>query len=147
MWSPQRREVVALLALLDLASEAEPRGWVKTSAIAARHGIPSAFLEQIVYRLVQLGYVRSRRGPSGGLQLARAPAQIRVGAVLRTIGEHTAREVGAARTLEEMVIGACEDANGALEHALDALTLENLRERAVRGGLVRGGKSALSFDI
>lgn len=148
MWAPHRRDVVALLALLDLAVAAQADGtrWVKSSSIAERHAVPSAFLEQIVHRLCQLGYVRTRRGPAGGVQLAQSPAQIRLGAVLRGLTERSA-PVERAASLEAIVLEACARADAALVQSLDETTLEQLIEQASARGLVASRKSPLSFDI
>lgn len=45
-------------------------------AIAARQGIPSRFIEQILQGLKQAGIVRSLRGAQGGYTLAQDPSQI-----------------------------------------------------------------------
>jgi len=148
MWTPQRREVIALVAMLDLATGGPRAGWVKTQAIAERHHIPLAFLEQIAHRLCQEGLLGSRRGPSGGLRLARAPSAIRVGEILRAVSTREPVEAAAApRDLEQLVTRSLAAANVELAQALDALTLERLCEDAERLGLSIRPKTALSFDI
>lgn len=74
----------ALLALFDLAEHfsSEP---VKIASIARRWKIPQKFLELILAGLKQGGFVESRRGAEGGYLLARPPASITVGEVLRYI--------------------------------------------------------------
>jgi Rrf2 family protein len=47
--------------------------------------IPAKFLEQILLDLKRGGFVQSRRGKAGGYLLAKPPAQIRLGDVLRFI--------------------------------------------------------------
>lgn len=148
MWTPQRREVVALVALLDLATTGDARSWVKTQHVAERHDIPLAFLEQITHRLCQAGLVTSRRGPAGGLRLARAAAAIRLGDVLRAVrGAEAPAEPAAPRSLEQLVLARLGQAGLELERALDAITLEQLLEHAERLNLAARRKSALSFDI
>lgn len=54
-------------------------------AIAERGGIPEAYLEQLIAVLKREGLVNSTRGAQGGYMLAREPAQITVGEVLRAL--------------------------------------------------------------
>lgn len=49
--------------------------------IAARRGIPAAYLSRLLAELSRAGWVRSRRGPGGGVTLARSPDAIPVTAV------------------------------------------------------------------
>ena len=49
---------------------------LQAKAIAARQGIPSRFIEQILQGLKQAGIVRSLRGAQGGYTLALDPNQI-----------------------------------------------------------------------
>jgi len=146
MWTPQRREVVALVAMLDLSVSRDE--WTKTQAIAERHVMPLAFLEQIVSRLCQEGLLRSRRGPTGGLRLARAPADIRIADVLRAVvPRDTTAGTPTPRTLEALAHRALGRAGAELERTLDGLTLERLADEAEQLGLGMRPKSALSFDI
>ena len=54
-------------------------------AIADRQSIPEAYLEQLIASLRRDKLVTSVRGAQGGYMLARAPDQITVGEVLRTL--------------------------------------------------------------
>ena len=49
---------------------------LQAKTIAARQGIPSRFIEQILQGLKQAGIVRSLRGAQGGYTLAQDPNQI-----------------------------------------------------------------------
>ncbi len=49
---------------------------VSTAELAARAGVPYRFLRKIVSKLVAAGFVRSRRGKGGGLQLACDPNEL-----------------------------------------------------------------------
>jgi Rrf2 family protein len=53
--------------------------------IAEANNIPKKFLDAILGELRNAGIVYSRKGPGGGYGLARAPEQIKVGQVIRTI--------------------------------------------------------------
>ena len=54
-------------------------------AIAERQGVPEAYLEQLIGQLRRSGLVKSVRGAQGGYLLSRAPSEITVGQVLRTL--------------------------------------------------------------
>src|SRR5271165_6624347 len=59
---------------------------VTIQEIASRHHIPLKYLEQILLELKRGGVLESRRGVKGGYTLARTPAKISVGEVLRVVG-------------------------------------------------------------
>ena len=71
-------------ALIDLASYYGDRP-VQTSEIALRQGIPEAYLDQLLTTLHKFGFIRSRRGPSGGHTLAQDPSEINLGMVMVTL--------------------------------------------------------------
>jgi len=73
----------AVRAAVELAVSDE--GPVKAEDIANRQSIPHNFLVKILHELRLAGLVRSQRGPEGGHQLARPPAEISVADVLRAV--------------------------------------------------------------
>jgi Rrf2 family protein len=60
-------------------------GPAKAEQVAERHGIPTKFLERILYDMRRGGLVATRRGREGGYWLARSPAEITVADVLRAV--------------------------------------------------------------
>lgn len=75
----------AMRAVLELA-RAHPSGGVqRVEDIAARHGVPANYLVQILLELKTRGLVRSVRGKEGGYRLAKPPAEITFGDVLRAV--------------------------------------------------------------
>jgi len=74
----------ALKTILDLALH-YGNSPVTIHDLARRSDIPIKFLEQILLDLKRGGFVESRRGKVGGYLLAKAPAQIKLGAVIRYI--------------------------------------------------------------
>jgi Rrf2 family protein len=71
---------LALLAIGQRAPE-----FCKTQEIVDRFGLPSAFLHQILRKLISSGFVVSRRGAEGGFRLGKQPAEIRIADVVRAM--------------------------------------------------------------
>ena len=71
----------ALRTLLYLGSH--PDQVIPASAISEAFEISPDHLAKAAKWLTQRGYVRAARGAGGGLSLARAPASIRIGALVR----------------------------------------------------------------
>ncbi len=72
----------ALRVLLDLCDSA-PGAYVPMKEIAEREGISVKYMEQIMPVLVKNGLVEAVHGKGGGYRLAIAPAECRVGDILR----------------------------------------------------------------
>ncbi len=68
---------VALRAALYLAQQ--PHGKLcPVREIAHRTGLPKPYLAKIIQHLMGAGLVRAHRGPHGGVELGKAPGQIRL---------------------------------------------------------------------
>lgn len=78
------RSRYALRLLLDIAQQGEG-AVVSLQEIAARQEISAKYLEQIVPKLNQAGFLKSTRGKMGGYTLTCAPAQCNVGDVIRSV--------------------------------------------------------------
>lgn len=72
----------ALRTLIYLAAHRERL--VTIQDIADTHGIAKNHLTKVVHQLGILGYVESSRGRNGGLKLGMEPAQINIGALVRS---------------------------------------------------------------
>jgi len=72
----------ACLALIDL-SENFGKGLCRIADIAQRKKLPKKFLEQILLVLKQSGYVKSKKGASGGYKLAKPPENISLAEIIR----------------------------------------------------------------
>ena len=70
----------ALRTLLYLGSRP---GRATVQEIAEFYKISANHLSKVVQQLNRLGYVRSVRGPGGGMELAKAPDSVSVGEVVR----------------------------------------------------------------
>jgi Rrf2 family iron-sulfur cluster assembly transcriptional regulator len=71
-------------AVLDLAQNSNGSP-VPLAAISKREGISLLFLEQLFQQLRKGNVVKSVRGPYGGFVLARDPAEITVGDIVRLV--------------------------------------------------------------
>ena len=72
----------ALKIILDLAL-GYGNGIAQIKDISKRQDIPEKFLEQIITTLKGAGYVKTVRGPKGGVFLAKPPAKITMGEIIR----------------------------------------------------------------
>ena len=79
----------ALRVMLDLAQHPED-GYVSLKTVAERQGISMKYLEMIVGCLKKAELLDSTRGKEGGYRLNRAPADYRVGDILRSIEDNLA---------------------------------------------------------
>ena len=60
-------------------------GTVQSAQIAARQRIPEPYLDQLLTTLRKAGFIRSVRGPQGGHALVKAPDEIRLSDVIRSL--------------------------------------------------------------
>jgi Rrf2 family protein len=75
----------AARAVLGLARHYPTGIALRVEDLATEQGIPSNYLVQILIELKAQGIVRSLRGKDGGYLLARPPAEITLGDVLRSV--------------------------------------------------------------
>jgi Rrf2 family protein len=120
----------ALRALLTLA--ATETGTATGQVLAAEQQLPQKFLEAILADLRRAGLIRTRRGPEGGYTLARPPAEVTVGEVVRAVdgplavvrGERPELAVygGAAEHLQDLWVAL----RAAVRAVLDEVTIAQL---------------------
>ena len=101
--------------------------------IVTRFGISQGHVMKVVHRLGQKRYLETIRGKNGGMRLARDPAQINVGDVVRDMEE----ELGILGCLQDekdfcrienccVLRGALREATNAFLAVLDDLTIADL---------------------
>lgn len=78
-----RRIVYGLRILYDLATAAE--GFQSAHTLAEGYQAPETFLRRILMDLRRAGFVEAQKGRVGGYKLARKPADIKIGAVIRAL--------------------------------------------------------------
>ena len=138
----------AMRVLLYLG--ARPERLCSISEIAGAYDISQNHLMKVVSDLVNAGYLVSVRGRFGGVRLARTPAEINIGAVVR----HTEDGFDLVDCGSCIIAPAC-GLTGALHQALaafmtvlDGYTLESLlSRRADLSGLFdQAGRRAPALD-
>lgn len=130
-----------MTAMMDLALHHE-EGAVTLADISVAQGISLSYLEQLFARLRRHGLVEGIRGPGGGYQLSRPPAEISVADVIDAIGEGVDVTLCGGRT-------DCQDGERCLTHELwqqlggriheflDSVTLASFLEREDVSKVVR----------
>lgn len=71
-------------ALIEL-SHHYGEGTVQSAQIAARQRVPEPYLDQLLTTLRKAGFIRSVRGPQGGHALVKAPDEIKLSDVIRSL--------------------------------------------------------------
>ena len=100
---------------------------------ASFYGISAHHLGKVANQLGRLGYVKNLRGPNGGMELVRKPAEITVGAVVRAFEGRSIHLLECIDTLGVCVIQPGCKLRGVLAEAerrqmeyLDGVTLADL---------------------
>ncbi len=125
----------ALRSILYLAQQ--PPGLpVQSRDIAEAEYIPGPYLDQILAVLKRAGIVRSIRGVGGGYELAKPPAQITVGDVLRAFSGNKPFEPSEAlvkdsadTTTIQCIRDFQQRTSEAIWRLLDSTTIQHLLEQ------------------
>lgn len=70
--------------MLDIAQHCQD-GPVRIQDIAARQGVSAKYLEKLIRKLKDVGFVKSKRGPRGGHSLAVPATEIPIGEVVHAL--------------------------------------------------------------
>src|SRR5580658_5139360 len=113
-----------------------PEGVARTvEQMASAQGIPPNYLVQILIELKSAGIVRSQRGKAGGYLLARPPAEITFGDVLRCIHGEIFDSPGLSDPHSPAELRqAWRQLHTAVNEAADAVTFQQLLENKVEEG-------------
>ena len=119
-----------LVSLLELAAIHPQGGVLQVAEIASRQGIPDRYLEQMLTSLRRGRILLSIRGPRGGYQLARPPAEIRISEVVACLEGEVASRTGASRQSPEFAVigGLQERLEQARQAILAGTSLQDLLE-------------------
>jgi len=105
---------------------------ITVSEVATAYGISGNHLVKIIHNLGKLGYLETKRGRSGGFLLAMAPAEINIGAVVRTTESLALVECLGSDGGSCPIVRACilkrviAEARDAFLETFDRYTLEDL---------------------
>lgn len=142
-------------ALFDMALHTN-EGPTQIKDISARQGIPPRFLEQIFQDLRRAGLITSKRGPQGGYQLAREPADIRLSDILRVldgpIGEFQGEEPlkrlpAAARETRRVTDEVFRELGHAVEACFDRVSIADVVHKARQHGIHAKSARPLVYAI
>jgi Rrf2 family iron-sulfur cluster assembly transcriptional regulator len=78
----------AIIAMVDLALQAQSAVPISLADIASRQNIAIRFLEQIFSKLKKAGLVNATKGPGGGYHLARNPEDINLLLIINAVEEN-----------------------------------------------------------
>jgi Rrf2 family protein len=99
-----------IVSLIELAAIHSRGGVLQVAEIAQRQNIPDRYLEQMLTSLRRARILRSIRGPKGGYQLARPPADVSVLDVVAALeGEAPARSTTDRSSAEFEVLTSLEE--------------------------------------
>lgn len=130
----------ACRAILELSRCHKNTEVVQINDIATRQVIPRKYLVQILLQLQRSGLVKSKRGASGGYMLAKAPGDISLGDVVRTMDG----SLMAIESLEggadgpkiqrgeghQVLIHVWQEVQGKLGEIMDGINFEDISKRA-----------------
>ena len=121
-------------ALVELAIH-YGEGPVQTAEIAAKQGIPVAYLDQLMASLNKFGFVASRRGPRGGHSLATRPDDINLSMVMSKLDANSSPLDCLVNPLDCVLSDSCaqqevwKSVEDAISQVLSNITLADLAER------------------
>ncbi len=110
-------------------------GPVQTAEIAAKQGIPVAYLDQLMASLNKFGFVASRRGPRGGHALAMCPDDINLSMVMSSLDPNSSPLDCLINPLDCVLSDSCaqqevwKSVEDAISEVLSNITLADLAER------------------
>ena len=128
----------AVVVLMRLAAEAHPTVVQTSPGIASATGVPEPTVAKVLKLLAASGLVTSQRGARGGYRLAKSVVDISIADVISAVDGPialTACVEAAASPCEVRglcaVRGRWELVNEAIEHALSAITLADMRDASI----------------
>ena len=80
----------ALRLMIYIAALGDAEGKIALREVADREHISQKYLEQLVRPLMKAGLLKSVRGKGGGYMMAKDPAEVRAGDILRAVEGSTA---------------------------------------------------------
>ena len=133
--STRGRYGLRALLKLTLSDRGKP---ISIRELSSIEGISPEFLEQIFFRLRKSGIIKSTRGPGGGFQMDRDPAEVTVKNIFDAVGEEIALT---PCTVDDGPHAPCSHENECLAHDMwvetanhingyfESITLQDILEK------------------
>jgi Rrf2 family protein len=119
----------AVRAVLSLARSFSEEKVRRAEDIASEHGLPPNYLVQILIELKAKQIVKSVRGKEGGYLLARAPAEVTLGDILRAVhGQLFDTPALSDAKCPPEIRAAWKKLQSAAEQTADSITFQQLLE-------------------
>jgi Rrf2 family protein len=122
----------AMRAVLGLARHFPNQSALRIEDLASSQGVPANYLVQILIELKAQGIAKSVRGKEGGYLLARPPAEITLGDVLRAMhGEVFDTPALTDQNCATELRRAWQQLKTAVNEAADRITFQRLLDESV----------------
>lgn len=146
-----KKMLYAIEAVLDIAYHAGSTP-VQSQEITRRQGIPKRYLEQALQVLVRNDVLRGVRGPRGGYRLARERRRISVADIVRVVhdmetDDKKGRDNGESELGAKVVRPLLDQLQGDMMSRLEAVSIDDLCDRAVQADVASEGRPNLDFTI
>jgi Rrf2 family cysteine metabolism transcriptional repressor len=123
----------SLLALIYMARN-EKNGFMKIEEICSKCDIPKKYLELLFMILRQNGYIKTKRGTSGGYKLAKPASEISVAEIIRLMDGALAATESVSRyffsdtplSRENKILDVFKEIRDYISNRLENLTLSDL---------------------
>ncbi len=123
----------SILALLYVARN-EKRGFIKIEEISSKCDVPEHYLVLLFSILRQNGYIKTRRGASGGYKLAKPASKISVAEIVRLMDGALAPTESVSKyffsstplSREKQIVKVFKDIRDYVSSKLEALKLSDL---------------------
>ena len=146
-----KKLLFAVEAVVDIAYHSGS-GPVQSGEVSERQGIPPRYLEQVLQHLVRAGVLTGQRGPRGGYRLARERRRISIGEIVRLV-ESMDKEADLLQAENGSAVGLKVvrplwlELQRKMMAELDAVTVEDLCQRARAAGIEAADAGRLDFSI
>ncbi len=144
-----KKMLFAIEAVVDIAYNAGSMP-AQSRDITRRQGIPRRYLEQALQHLVRRNILIGVRGPKGGYRLARDRRHITIGDIVRVVramegGDSPVDEAAGSDLGVKVVRPIWTELQDQAMTRLDAVSVEDLCDRAHRSGISREGRPDLEY--
>lgn len=128
-----RRGLLAISSVLDIALGAKERP-TSARALAERYHLAPRHLEPVLQKLVHVGILKGIRGPRGGYEMGRAPAEVTLDDILKAAiepDEDTSSPAFRKSTvIGQIVMPALLEAEEMMSRALGSVTIATMMHKA-----------------